>query len=43
MRTNGVFNLLGKLLILLSMSLLIPIPVSLFYDDGMIRTFCSPR
>lgn len=39
MRTNGVLNLLGKLLILLSLSLLIPIPVSLFYDDGMVRTF----
>lgn len=39
MRTNGVFNLMGKLLILLSLSLLLPIPVSLFYDDGMIRTF----
>jgi trk system potassium uptake protein len=39
MRTSGVFNLMGKLLILLSLSLLLPIPVSLFYDDGMIRAF----
>lgn len=39
MRTNGVFNLLGKLLILLSLTLLIPIPFSLFYDDQMVRAF----
>ena len=39
MRTNGVLNLLGKLLILLSLTLLIPLPVSLYYGDGMVRVF----
>ncbi len=39
MHTNGVLNLLGKLLILLSLTLLSPIPVSFFYEDQMVRTF----
>ncbi|MHB8809561.1 MAG: TrkH family potassium uptake protein [Desulfobulbaceae bacterium] len=43
MRTGGVFNLLGKLLLILSMMLLTPIPFSLYYHDGMIPIFllCS--
>jgi trk system potassium uptake protein TrkH len=43
MRIGGVFNLLGKLLLLLSMMLLTPIPFSLYYHDGMVPTFllCS--
>ncbi len=39
MRTSGVLNLLGKLLMVLSLTLIVPIPFSLYYDDGMIRTF----
>jgi trk system potassium uptake protein TrkH len=39
MRTNGVLNILGKLLILLSLTLLVPIPFALFYNDQMVRTF----
>jgi trk system potassium uptake protein len=39
MHTNGVLNLLGKLLILLSLTLLVPIPFALFYGDQMVRTF----
>lgn len=43
MRIGGVFNLLGKLLLALSLMLLTPIPFSLYYHDGMIPTFllCS--
>ena len=43
MRTGGVLNLLGKLLLLLSIFLLSPIPFSLYYQDGMsnIFLFCS--
>jgi len=43
MRIGGVLNLLGKLLIILSMMLLTPIPFSLFYHDNMVATFlfCS--
>lgn len=43
MRTGGVLNLLGKLLLLLSLFLLIPIPFSLYYQDGMSYIFllCS--
>lgn len=39
MRTGGVLNILGKLLILLSLFLLIPIPFSLYYGDGMVPYF----
>jgi len=39
MRTGGVFNILGKLLILLSLSLLTPIPFSLWFGDGMVPVF----
>ena len=39
MRTSGVLNLLGKLLMVLSLTLIVPIPFSLYYDDGMLRTF----
>ncbi|OGQ95247.1 MAG: potassium transporter [Deltaproteobacteria bacterium RIFOXYD12_FULL_57_12] len=43
MRTGEVLNILGKLLILLSLFLLTPIPFSLYYQDGMAVTFlfCS--
>ena len=39
MRIGGVFNIFGKLLILLSLFLLLPIPFSLYYNDGMERVF----
>jgi len=39
MRTGGVLNILGKLLLLLSIFLLTPIPFSYYYDDGMVTTF----
>ena len=39
MRIGGVLNLLGKLIIILSLMLLTPIPFSLYYNDGMISTF----
>ncbi|HHD64425.1 MAG TPA: TrkH family potassium uptake protein, partial [Desulfobulbaceae bacterium] len=43
MRIGGVLNLLGKLLIILSLMLLSPIPFSLYFQDGMTGTFllCS--
>jgi trk system potassium uptake protein TrkH len=43
MRTGGVLNILGKLLLLLSIFLLTPIPFSYYYNDGMVTTFlvCS--
>ena len=43
MRTGGVLNIFGKLLILISLFLLTPIPFSAYYGDGMIPTFlgCS--
>jgi len=41
MRTGGVLNILGKLLILLSLFLLTPIPFSLYFHDGMIGTFLA--
>jgi len=43
MRIGGVLNLLGKLLIILSLMLLSPIPFSLYFHDGMTGTFlfCS--
>lgn len=39
MRTSGVLNILGKLLVLLSLFLLTPIPFSIYYHDGMVQTF----
>ena len=39
MRTGGVLNVIGKLLILLSFFLLIPIPFSIYYSDGMVKAF----
>jgi trk system potassium uptake protein len=39
MRTGGVLNVLGKLLILLSLFLLTPIPFSLYFGDGMVYYF----
>ena len=39
MRTGGVLNILGKLLIVLSFTLLTPIPFSLYYGDGMVADF----
>jgi len=43
MRTGGVLNILGKLLILISLFLLTPIPFSLYFADGMVGVFlgCS--
>ncbi len=41
MRTSGVLNILGKLLIVLSLCLLTPIPISLFYGDHMAWTFAG--
>lgn len=43
MRIGGVLNLLGKLLLILSMMLLTPLPFSLYYHDGMVAAFviCS--
>lgn len=43
MRTSGVLNIFGKLLILLSLFLLTPIPFSIYFDDGMVISFvgCS--
>ncbi|MFZ5760613.1 MAG: TrkH family potassium uptake protein [Thermodesulfobacteriota bacterium] len=39
MRTGGVLNILGKLLILISLFLLTPIPFSLVFQDGMVPVF----
>lgn len=39
MRTGGVLNVLGKLLLLLSVFLLTPIPFSYYYNDGMVTVF----
>lgn len=39
MRTGGVLNLFGKLLILTSLFLLTPIPFSIYYNDGMVNSF----
>jgi len=39
MRTGGVLNILGKLLLLLSIFLLTPIPFSYYYQDGMVTVF----
>ncbi len=43
MRIGGVLNLLGKLILILSLMLLTPIPFSLYYGDGIAPTFgiCS--
>jgi trk system potassium uptake protein TrkH len=43
MRTGSVLNILGRLLLLLSLFLLTPIPFSLYYQDGMVQHFlvCS--
>lgn len=43
MRIGGVLNLLGRLIIILSLVLLTPIPFSLYYHDGMVQAFviCS--
>ncbi|MCL7487125.1 MAG: TrkH family potassium uptake protein [Desulfobulbaceae bacterium] len=41
MRIGGVLNLLGKLLLILSMMLLTPIPFSLYYHDGMVLSFVA--
>ncbi len=41
MRTDGVLNILGKLLLLISLFILLPIPVSLIYHDGMTRAFLT--
>ncbi|MCA1765973.1 MAG: TrkH family potassium uptake protein [Desulfobulbaceae bacterium] len=39
MHSGGVLNIFGKLLILLSLFLLAPIPFSLYYHDGMLAVF----
>ncbi|MDA3835366.1 MAG: TrkH family potassium uptake protein, partial [Spirochaetales bacterium] len=39
MRIGGVLNLFGKLLIVLSLFLLTPIPFSLYFHDGMVLVF----
>lgn len=39
MRIGGVLNLLGKLIVILSLMLLTPIPFSVYYNDGMTSTF----
>lgn len=39
MHTGGVLNIFGKLLVLTSLFLLLPIPFSIYYDDGMARLF----
>ncbi|MDR9501677.1 MAG: TrkH family potassium uptake protein [Desulfurivibrionaceae bacterium] len=39
MRTGGVLNIIGKLLLLLSLFLLTPIPFSLYFQDGMVKMF----
>jgi len=38
-RTGGVLNLLGKLLIVLSLLLLTPIPFSYYFHDNMVQPF----
>lgn len=39
MRTDGVLNILGKLLVLVALCLLTPIPFSVYYHDGMVGSF----
>ncbi|MBU0483716.1 MAG: TrkH family potassium uptake protein [Proteobacteria bacterium] len=41
MRTGGVLNIFGKLLILIALCLLSPIPFSIYFNDGMVMTFLS--
>ncbi|MGM0680943.1 MAG: TrkH family potassium uptake protein, partial [Thermodesulfobacteriota bacterium] len=43
MQTGGVLNIIGNLLIILSIFLLTPIPFSLYFQDGMVKEFiyCS--
>ncbi len=41
MRIGGVLNLLGKLLIVLSLMLLTPMPFSLYFQDGMVTAFLT--
>ncbi|MFP3982507.1 MAG: TrkH family potassium uptake protein [Desulfurivibrionaceae bacterium] len=43
MQTGGVLNIIGKLLVILSLVLLTPIPFSLYFRDGMVMEFiyCS--
>jgi trk system potassium uptake protein TrkH len=41
MRSGGVLNIFGKLLILLSLFLLTPIPFSIYYRDGMVFSFLA--
>jgi trk system potassium uptake protein len=39
MHSGGVLNILGKLLLLIALFLLTPIPFSIYYDDGMVEVF----
>ncbi len=39
MRSGGVLNIFGRLLVLLSLFLLTPIPFSLYFGDGMVDDF----
>ncbi len=39
MHSGAVLNILGKLLLLIALFLLTPIPVSAYYDDGMVEIF----
>ncbi|MEJ2690961.1 MAG: TrkH family potassium uptake protein [Deltaproteobacteria bacterium] len=39
MHIGGVFNIFGKLLILLSLFLMLPIPFSIYFNDGMEKIF----
>jgi len=39
MRSSGVLNLLGKLLLILSLFLLTPVPFALYFKDGMTGAF----
>ena len=41
MRIGGVLNLLGRLLIILSLMLLTPLPFSFYYGDSMMGTFLA--
>ena len=41
MRIGGVLNLLGWLLVVLSLMLLTPVPFSLYFQDGMVNTFLT--
>ncbi len=39
MKVAGVLNILGKLLLVLSLMLLTPVPFSIFYHDGVLTSF----